>query len=233
MIKNLSDVVDGEHRVWRTRSGNFTEPHKMEDIGTIGNFIQKFMKEQFGEFLLSATESPYYKNWTYSNELVSTESKPGDDAELLGWLRNRGELVGWSAKYGSPFVEANYNPARPQDKKLLQRIYDHLLGLEDFRKRLKVVSQLTACCAHGGGKIMIQPWYHNPEVSSRIDFRWKRARTLIHEFLHAHAREPPGGQGRPQADSPRRLHRSAHRGGLHQAHRRSAEKPAGPPDHPR
>ncbi|MEU6778307.1 hypothetical protein ABZ912_03825 [Nonomuraea angiospora] len=177
----LTEVVVSEYKVWHTKSGNFTEPHPIKDIGEIADFIQGFLKEKYGEFPLAAIESPYHNGWTYSHELLSTESKPGDDAELLGWLVNRGDYVG----YGGPYTQANYNPNRPEDKNVLLAIYKELLGHQNFRKYLKKVSQLTACHTKGTGKVMVQPWYHNPEVTTHVQFRWKRARTLIHEFLHA------------------------------------------------
>ncbi|MER5424775.1 hypothetical protein [Streptosporangium roseum] len=184
MTNALAGVVKSEFKVWHTNSGNFTEPHKMEDIGKIANFIQGFMKERFGDFPLAAIESPYHKGWAYSNELVSTESKPGDDAELLGWLTNRGDLVGWGKSYGSPFARANYDPSRPEDRQALRAVYDYLLSLPKFKQYLKVVSRLTACHSRGQGKVMVQPWHHNTAVTSKVNFRWQRARTLIHEFLH-------------------------------------------------
>ncbi|MGW0809825.1 hypothetical protein [Nonomuraea sp. NPDC002799] len=181
----LVKVVSSEYKMWRTNSGKLTEPHKLEDIGVIGNFIQKFLKDRFGDFALSALESPYYKGWAYSKELVSTESKPGDRPELLGWLMNRGELVGWGKNYGRPFVAANFDPSRREDKLVLQAIYDELLTDPRLVKYLKAVSQLTACHSKGQGKIMVQPWYQNTAMVSKVNFRWRRARTLIHEFLHA------------------------------------------------
>lgn len=180
----LVKVVVGEYRIWRTNSGNFTEAHTIEDIGVIADYVQGFLKARYGEYPLAAIESPYHNGWTYSNELVSTESKPGDDRELLGWLVNRGDYVGYGNAQ-SPYSRANYDPGRAEDRQVLLDIYHELLSEPKFRKYLAIVSQLTACHAKATGKVMVQPWYHNTDVTSRVNFRWKRARTLIHEFLHA------------------------------------------------
>ncbi|WP_049566465.1 hypothetical protein [Nonomuraea sp. SBT364] len=184
MTINLLQVIRGEYRVWHTASGRVTEPHKLEDIGKIANFVQGFLKKQYGDYPLAAIDSVYHKGWIYSQQLVSTESKPGDTRELLGWLVNRGDYVGWGKEYGSPYAQANYNPSRPEDKKFLLGVYTELLQNPKFVKYLRVVSQLTACHAPGTGKVMVQPWHHNTDFTSRVNFRWKRARTLIHEFLH-------------------------------------------------
>ncbi|TKK89598.1 hypothetical protein FDA94_09430 [Herbidospora galbida] len=182
--KLMHQVVVGEYKAWR-ETGKPLAHHSIGEIAKVAGFLQGWLKERFGTFPLAAVDSIYHNGWTYEKQIVSTLSKPGDDNELLGWLMNRGQLVGWGKNYGAPFTAASYDPSRPQDREALQKIYDDLLGDPQFRKALTAVSKLTACCAKGQGKIMVQPLYPSTKVVTRVQFHWRQARTLIHEFLHA------------------------------------------------
>nr|WP_062337098.1 hypothetical protein [Herbidospora sakaeratensis] len=184
-MKNLMyKVVISEWKAWR-ETGKPMEVHAIGDIAKVAGFLQGWLKDRFGTFPLAAVDSLYHNGWTYEKQLVSTQSKPGDDNELLGWLMNRGQLIGWGKNYGAPFAAASYDPSRKQDRDALQRIYADLLGNPQFKQALKAVSRLTACCSKGQGKIMVQPFFPSTKVMSRVQFRWRQARTLIHEFLHA------------------------------------------------
>ncbi|WP_157523145.1 hypothetical protein [Herbidospora cretacea] len=181
----IIQVVQSELSVWRQTGGVFTEVNAIADIAVVANYLQGWLKERFGLFPLAAVDSPYHKGWIYGEMLESTESKPGDRNELLGWLKNRGDLIGWSKDYGSAFAVTNYDPKRREDREALADLYEELLTKPNFVKMLKSVSKLTACHSRGQGKVMIQPWYHNKKITNRVNFRWRQARTLIHEFLHA------------------------------------------------
>ncbi|WP_157555854.1 hypothetical protein [Herbidospora yilanensis] len=180
----LRQVVKSEYKAWR-ETGKPLAFNSIDDIAKVAGFLQKWLKDRFGTFPLAAVDSLYHNGWTYEKQIVSTLSKPGDEPELLGWLMNRGQLVGWGKSYGAPFVTAHFDPARPQDREALQKIYTDLLGDSDFKKALTAVSKLTACCAKGQGKIMVQPLFPSTKVVSRVQFRWRQSRTLIHEFMHA------------------------------------------------
>ncbi|WP_062440749.1 hypothetical protein [Herbidospora daliensis] len=184
-MKNLMhQVVMSEWKAWR-ETGKPMARHAIEDIAKVAGFLQGWLKERFGTFPLAAVDSLYHNGWTYEKQLVSTLSKPGDDNELLGWLMNRGQLVGWGQNYGAPFKTTSYDPSRKEDREALQTIYADLLANPQFKQALKAVSKLTACCSKGQGKIMVQPLFPSTKVMSRTQFRWRQARTLIHEFLHA------------------------------------------------
>ncbi|TKK91412.1 hypothetical protein FDA94_01045 [Herbidospora galbida] len=181
LVKQLKAVVQGELSQWQTATGAPADARPLEDIRAVANYIQGWMSDRFPVFALASPDSRYHTGFVYGDMIESTLSKVAGYGGQLGWLRNRGDLVGWDEKWGAPYVAANYNPNREADTKLREELLLEMMDDQEFVPDLIKVVRLTA--SHSPGRVTrIQPFFRIGV--SKVDFIWEQVHTLIHEFMH-------------------------------------------------
>lgn len=180
----LRNVVASELSLWRTDSGGETERRPFNHLMQTADFIQSWIRNRLNIYPLAEPQSPYYTGFVYSSQLISTLTKETSLRQQLGWLRNRGDLVGWSKDWGAPYVKGNYDPGREADRLFREEIFAELLKDDKLTAALNDVIRLTASHSLTTGTIAIVPFFPNPSMRSKTDHLWREAHTLIHEFLH-------------------------------------------------
>ncbi|NAS27142.1 hypothetical protein GT755_36425 [Herbidospora sp. NEAU-GS84] len=181
LVEQLKAVVRSELSQWQTDTGAPAEARPLQDIRAVADYIQGWMRDRFPQFVLASPDSRYHTGFVYGHMIESTLSKVAGYGGQLGWLRNRGDLVGWDEDWGAPYVAANYNPNREADTQLREKLLLEMMEDKEFVPDLIKVVRLTA--SHAPGKVTyIQPFFKIGV--SKVDFIWDQIHTLIHEFMH-------------------------------------------------
>ncbi|WP_066366095.1 hypothetical protein [Herbidospora mongoliensis] len=182
MKKEIGDVLDRFSAQWIAPHGKKLVPVDFPELKGVADLLQKFVADRMWVFVLANTQSPLHFDFRYADSLRSTHEKQITHAGLMNWMRNRGDLIGWSDDYGAPFTGANYDPSR--DNGVLESIYEEMLKDEEVAGKVGLLLSNTASHSHETETISVPPFYPNPEVTSQGNWRWRLARTIIHEFLH-------------------------------------------------
>ncbi|GAB1818890.1 hypothetical protein [Herbidospora sp. RD11066] len=152
------------------------------DVEAVAGVVERFVYESVGPFPSADATGPFFTLLPYAETVASTLTLDIGEASVLGMLRNRAELIGWSAKVGKPFETAGYHPGRPGDREILEQVLQGMLADSELVKSVKILIRVTGRHDRDAGFIYLCPVFGaSLSVAAR---RWSLVRTMIHEFMH-------------------------------------------------
>ncbi|WP_061300613.1 hypothetical protein [Herbidospora cretacea] len=184
MKEELGKVLDRFAEQWTPPKDQKLEPVDFEELKGVADLLQKFVGDKLWLFVLANTQSPYHSGFRYADSLRSTHEKQVTHDSLMNWMRNRGAIVGWGENYNAPFTACDFDPSRQRDEEVLESIYEEMLKDRATAAKVELLLANTASHNHQTETISVPPFYPNPEQTARGTWRWRLARTIIHEFLH-------------------------------------------------
>ena len=160
-------------------------------LQTIADEIQAEARTFFAPYADTAMASPYSTGWRYSSQLFSVTAMVPTQAQRIGYLLNRAEIVGrQAASGGSIFERTNFESGR--DDAALLAIVTPMEADPTIAALVDRLLQHTGRTQRSPLRVGISTEW-DLAVASECDTRWRNILTLSHELCHAlvHPSFPP------------------------------------------
>lgn len=160
-------------------------------LQTIADEIQREARTFFAPYADTAISSPYSSGWQYSAQLFSVTAMAPTQAQRIGYLLNRAEIVGRDDTSGpSIFERSNFESGR--DAAALLALVTTMEADPAISATVDRLIQHTGRTSPSPLRVGISTEW-NLSAASECVQRWKHIQTLSHELCHAlvHPNFPP------------------------------------------